>query len=80
VCFKLRLCLLSIIEAMQLYKSQQTLAKDNCSLSNSDNTDVLGAEYIVCLHKRELDLFLCRSLGSHSGGYEEFCLLGYNAM
>jgi hypothetical protein len=23
---------------------------------------------------------LCRILGSHSGGYEEFCLLRYNAM
>jgi hypothetical protein len=40
------------------------------------------------LHERENDIksrniltgkiTLCRILGSHSGGYEEFCLQGYN--
>jgi hypothetical protein len=24
--------------------------------------------------------YLCRNLGFHIGGYEEFCLLGHNAM
>jgi hypothetical protein len=36
-----------------------------------------------CLHQKEQIMnkyCICRIWGSHSGGYEEYCLLGYNAM
>jgi hypothetical protein len=60
----------------------QTLPKAPPEESDPGCTvDLYWQSFQICIGLEETyKLNLCRIWSSHSGGYEEFCLLGYNAM
>jgi hypothetical protein len=58
----------------------ETASLNNLRINEPNNSVIFVGHSIVIVHLRCKLKFTYRIWGSHSGGYEEFCFLGYNAI